>query len=144
MAALTANRRIFIQDIQFIRLDSNVLAVDSDEFYEGQLVSYNGSSKLVPSSDTAGHIFAGVCTGRYTSGATNLTVRPEIRYGHLEWFPVGAGIDTATDVGILAMIEDDNTVTDAAAATNDIPCGRIKYFESKAGVSGAWILIGAA
>lgn len=136
MTALTDNRERFVRGKTPIK--GYGVAVDSDEFYEGGLVSYNGAGRIAPSSDTAGHRIAGVCTQRLTTGASN-TLLVEFEFGHEEWFPHSAIV--AADVGGNCVVVDDDTVTDAAAATNDVEVGRITQIESKRGTAGVWVAI---
>jgi hypothetical protein len=137
MAALTANRERFVRAVGRQEKGSGV-GVDSDEFYEGQLVCFNGSGKIAPAADTAGFRVAGVCTKRVTTGASN-TTEIEFEYGHQEWFP-HSGLVNA-DIGANCVVSDDNTVTETTTATNDVEVGLITEIESLRGTAGVWIRI---
>lgn len=136
MAALTANRQRYMRG-PAPRLGDGV-GVDSDEFYEGQLVSYNTSGKIVPASDAAGERIAGVCTKRITTGASN-TTRIPFEFDHEEWFPGAAA--TAADLNANVSVSDDNNYTDATTATNDVEIGQLKELETIKGTAGGWIHI---
>lgn len=137
MAALAANRARYTRG-PAPRIGDGV-GVDSDEFYEGGLLSWNTSGKLIPSSDTAGERIAGVCTKRVTTGASN-TTRITFEFDHEEWF-AGAAV-TAADMEANVSVSDDNTYTDATTATNDVEIGKMKMLETIKGVAGGWIHIG--
>lgn len=136
MAALTANRARYTRGPAPRKGDG--VGVDSDEFYEGQLLSWNTSGKLVPASDTAGERIAGVCTKRVTTGASN-TLRIEFEFGHEEWFP-GASA-TVADTEANVCVTDDNTYGDNTT-TNDVEIGKLKALETIKGTAGGWIHIG--
>jgi hypothetical protein len=136
MAALTANRKRYTRGPAPRKGDG--VGVDSDEFYEGQLLSWNTSGKLVPSTDTSGERIAGVCTKRVTTGASN-TLRIEFEFGHEEWFP-GASA-TVADLEANVCVTDDNTYGDNTT-TNDVEIGKLKALETLGGVAGGWIHIG--
>lgn len=134
---LTANKERFVRAVERQSKGSGVGA-DSSEFYEGQLVSFSATGRVTPSTDTVGHHIAGVCTKRVTTGASN-TVKIEFEYGHQEWFPSTA--ITAADLGTMAVVSDDTTLTDAGTATNDVEAGVITELETKRGAAGAWIRV---
>lgn len=134
---LTANRERFVRAVERQSKGAGVGA-DSSEFYEGQLVSFNATGRVVPASDTVGHHIAGVSTKRVTTGASN-TVKIEFEYGHQEWFPQTA--ITAADLGTMAVVSDDAILTDAGTATNDVEAGLVQELETRRGVAGAWIRV---
>lgn len=135
MAALSANRTRYVRG-PAPRVGDGV-GVDSDEFYEGQLVSYNTSGKIVPSTDAAGERVAGVCTKRISTGASN-TLRIPFEFDHEEWFP-GASA-TAADLNANVCVTDDNTYGDNTT-TNDVEIGQLKELETIKGTAGGWIHI---
>lgn len=139
MTALAANRARHQRNIELKRRLA-ITGVDSDEFYEGALCNYSASASTVaPAADTSGQRFAGVCAKRLSTGSSN-THKVELEWGHSEWFPQ-SGLAAAQE-GKNAVIGDDNTLTDAAAATNDVPCGMIEELETIDGTAGAWITVG--
>lgn len=135
MAALTANRRRYRRGVA---RKGYAVGADSMQFYEGQLVVFDTAGKLRPAADTSGFRIAGVATKKESTGASN-TREIEFEFGHEEWFPI-TGI-TAADKQAMGMVADDNTVTDAATATNDVEVGLVQNLETKGGVSGAWFRI---
>lgn len=103
--------------------------------YAGAMVCIDpATGRAEPASDTAGLIFAGFATKQYPS-ATADTQTVEFEFGHRVRIPKGAGITNA-DIGAQACIVDDETVTDAGAATNDVKVGIIESIDG----SFAWVL----
>lgn len=135
MTALAANRARYTRGKAPRKGEAT--GADSKEFYEGQLVSYNTSGKIVPASDTAGERIAGVCTKRMTTGASN-TLKVPFEFGHEEWFP-GSGA-TAADLKANVCVADDNNYIDNAA-TNDVEIGQLEELETIKGTAGGWITI---
>lgn len=139
--ALTANRSRHKANLAGVILGS-ALAIDSEEYYEGQILVFTPSAGTVqPGADTSGARIAGVCTKRVTTGAST-TERIPFEYGHLEWFPVAASSIAAGDEGLDAVIADDETLGESADETNDVRAGKIVKLETIAGVAGAWIWVG--
>lgn len=136
MAALAANRARYTRGVARQQKGYGV-GVDSDEFYEGQLVCYDTAGKIAPAADTAGFRIAGVCTKRVTTGASN-TTKIEFEWGHQEWFP-GTGA-TAADMQSNVCVADDNNYVDNTA-TNDVEIGALTQLETVHGVAGGWIRI---
>lgn len=136
MTALAANRERFTRGRMPTR--GSGVGASSKEFYEGQLVAFDTSGKIAPAADTAGFRIAGVALKRQTTGGSN-TVEVEFEWGHEEWFPSTG--PTAADLQSHAMVSDDNNVTDAATATNDVEVGLITELETKRGTAGAWMRI---
>lgn len=135
MAALTANRKRYTRNVHQAKLGSAV-GVDSEEFYEGQGVCSN-AGEAAAAADTSGFRTLGVSIKRASTGSSN-TARIEFEFGHEEWFPQDGNI-AAGDVGANAIWLDDNTLTDAGTATNDVEAGRITELETIDGVAGCWI-----
>jgi hypothetical protein len=141
MAALTANRKRHTRNLANKRT-LEIKGVDSDEFYEGGMVSYSAAaSTLVPSSDTASERIAGVAIARTSTGASN-TVKISVEWGHSEWFATAASSIAAGDEGKDAVVADDQTLSEAADESNDVPAGRIEEIETINGTAGAWITVG--
>lgn len=139
MTALAANKTRRIRSVGSMRV-GELTGVDSDEFYEGGLVSHNNSGRVAPSSDTANHKIAGVAVRRQTTGSSN-TDKVRFEWGHEEWFPQDGNLGNAA-LGLDACILDDQTLTNAGTATNDIRAGKIVELETIGGVAGAWIVVG--
>jgi len=139
VTALAANRMRHVRNIDGVK-DGAITGVDSDEFYTGGMLSLSAAaSTVIPSSDTASERGVGVCIERVTTGTSN-TTKIRFEWGHEEWF-AHTGL-AAGQEGKDAVISDDQTVTDAAAASNDVPIGMITEIETIGGVAGAWILVG--
>lgn len=139
MAVLTANRARRQRNLGSKRRLA-ILGVDSDEFFEGGLVNFSAAaSTVVPASDTASERFAGVSVNRVTTPASN-TLIIELEWGHSEWFE-HTGLAAGQEM-LDAVVSDDSVVTDALAATNDVPVGMIEEFETFDGVAGVWVAIG--
>lgn len=139
MTALLANKDRRIRARGNLRV-GELTGVDSDEFYEGALLSHNNSGKLAPSSDTANHKIAGVNVRRQTTGSSN-TDKVKYEWGHEEWFPHDGALANAS-IGLDACVLDDATLTNAGTAVNDIRVGKIVELETIDGVAGAWVVVG--
>lgn len=136
MAALSANRERTRRNLDGLKL-GEVTGVDSDEFYEGGLVSWSAAAAtIVPSSDTTLERVAGVCTERVTTAGSNTTTI-SYEYGHEEWYP-HTGLVTSQE-GDSVYVSDDNTVTDYAGSTNKIRAGVFREIETIKGTAGAWV-----
>jgi hypothetical protein len=141
MAALTANKVRYQRNLDHKRT-LEITGTDSLEFYEGALCSWAAAASTVgPSSDTASERFAGVCSERVTTGASN-TLKIKLEWGHSEWFPVAATSIAAGDEGKNAVIADDATLSEVADETNDVPAGMIEELETIDGTAGCWITVG--
>jgi len=101
------------------------LTASSNVFYYGSMVCENGSGVAVPATDGSGYAVVGTCdayldnSGALYSSANKVTVRR----GVFRW--ENGGSFTAANIGDLAFVEDDQTVTTAAAASYDIVAGII-------------------
>lgn len=115
----------------------SLVAADSQTFYEGALVMRNSSGDPVVGADTASCTFLGVCAVALTTGSSN-TRRIEFEYGHEEWFRSSL---TKTSIGTNAVISDDEIVTNAATATNDVVVGEIVEAETFEGNTGVWVRV---
>jgi hypothetical protein len=94
----------------------------STTIYKGAIVALEAGLAL-PAADTAGFVVVGIATnGQVSAASGNFYVTVECFFEFL--LDVGAGI-TQADVGAKAVVADDQTVTDAAAGTNDIVVGTI-------------------
>ena len=118
MAALTADKELEMKDPgEIVRLKM----VASKTIYKGSLVSIVGASGLAQASaDAASDIFAGVAVEQSVSAASG-TYWVKIYTGGC--FRLAASSVEEADGGHHVVVLDDQTVTDAAGATNDIPVG---------------------
>jgi hypothetical protein len=105
------------------------------KIWKGALVVYDAAGFIANGSDTAGVKFAGIAneTVDNTGGASGAK-SIEVANGEFQY--PASSLEQA-DAGRLAYIGADNqTITDAGGATNDIPCGTIVEFTS---ATLAWI-----
>lgn len=122
MTAQTANREPSRQEGKQLALKANNL-----HFYRGALAMFDATTGLVvKGADTAGGILAGVVAGEadltaLAAGAGRVEL---YREGVFE-FTYGPGSATDALVGDTVVIADDQTVTTAAVATNDVTAGQI-------------------
>jgi len=138
MTALAANRERTKRNLAGLK-DGEVTGVDSDEFYEGGLVSWSAAAAtLVPSSDTTLERCVGVCTERVTTAASN-ALKVKYEYGHEEWFE-HTGLVTSQE-GDDVYVSDDSVVTDYAGSTNKIRVGSFREIETIKGTAGAWVML---
>lgn len=111
-----------------------------DTYYNGAIICYeSGGSDCVVGTDGSGLRIAGVYHGE-TFTTTADTVG-EVRTDHVEWFRQDGNI-TAAMVGTCALILDDQTVTNATTAAQDIELGEILELETRYGNAGCWIHVG--
>ena len=108
----------------------------STTLYEGALLAFDSTGFLVPAGDTAAHKVAGVCVEQVVNSGSDGDKTAEFDFGQTERFVTSVLV--AADRGDDAVAEDDATLTDAAAATNDVPMGKIIEIES----GFAWIEVG--
>lgn len=126
MAALTADR--VTKSKGKLRRASYPVAA-STTIYAGAMVCINTSGYAVPAADTLSFSdVVGVATAKQdNSSGSNGDISVIVEYGGAFLIDAAAGIDQ-TNVGRDAVVTDDQTVTDAAAGTNDIVVGRILEF----------------
>lgn len=141
MTALAANKKRYVRNLENMQRVGTVLQADSKTLYEGSLSSFDGSGKITNGADTAGHRIAGVSVYNSVSGASNTTIKPELEWGHEEWFPHDGGL-VASMLGKDATILDDATLSKSATTTNDVTAGMIVELETINSVAGAWIRVG--
>jgi len=100
----------------------------STTIYQGALCAFNASGFIVAATDAASLAFAGIaaeyCDNSSGSNGDDSVV---IQRGHIERIPHTDLVQA--DVGKNVVIEDSNSVTDAAGATNDLKAGTLLGFE---------------
>lgn len=107
----------------------------SNHIYAGSIVCENGSAVAVPGEDATGYQVLGRAeeesdnTGANYSSTQTITVRR----GVFRW--ENGGSFTDANIGDLAYVADDKTVTTAASATYDIVAGVIVDVDA----SGVWV-----
>lgn len=123
MTAITSStvpRKIFKGDSDRISLPVAASAI----IFQNGLVSTNSTGYAIPAADTASTEIAGVAefsvTGTAADGGVFVTVKRDCVVNLV----AGTGINIA-DVGKNVMVADDQTVTDASTATNDVEVGRL-------------------
>lgn len=130
MAALTADKKqIFLGEPLHV---ISYKVATSTTIYNGALVALNSSGYLVNASDTASTIVVGFAMEQVVNSGANGAKSIQVATGAIGTLVAGTNINQA-DVGALAYVSDNQTVTDAATATNDIPVGRIVSYDSAAG-----------
>lgn len=111
----------------------------SQVIYQGALVSRNSSGYAIPAADTASTAVIGIAEESVTStSAAAGTFSVKVIMGVVAPFAIQSTSLTVADVGLNALVQDDNTVTDATTATNDIPVGKIV----KVDADGAHVWVG--
>lgn len=119
MAALTADKS---RSVAGNGVGTEYPVAASTTIYAGALVSLNASGLAIPGADTA----STTCVGIAAAGADNSSgsasdINVTVQRGQVETLN---HTDLAqADVGKVVVVENDNSVTDAAGATNDIPAG---------------------
>ena len=134
MAALTADKRRVVQG-KGHRFPVPVAA--STTLYEGAIVCADTSGYGAVGADTASFAALGICTKKVdNSSGSNGDKTAIVERGQLE--KIATSVLVQADVGKNAVIADDQTVTDGAAATNDVELGVIERIES----GYAWVRVG--
>lgn len=140
MAVLTDDkqRRVAGEETKIL---VELTGADSTTFYAGALIGVNSSGRAVNASDAASVFILGVCRERLVTGASN-TLPVKCERGHLEWLPINSTNITAASIGRNACVFDNNMITNAATATNDMVIGTVVSLETVGGVSGAFVHVG--
>lgn len=94
--------------------------------YAGGLVNINASGYATAGADTANHKCVGIAIeGVSNSGGADGAKSVRVLTNVIGEFAVQAGSITIADTGLLALVQDDNTVCDATTGANDIPIGMV-------------------
>lgn len=136
MAALTADR--ITKSKGLVKRQAYPVAAGA-KIFAGSMVCINTSGYAVPAADTANFSpVRGIATAQAdnTSGA-NGAIDVVVEYG-CSFLLACTGAITQADLGAIAMVADDQTVSDAAAMTNDIRAGRIAEIVS---ASAVWVYV---
>ena len=138
MTALTQAARRAIKSPNLGHVESIGMAA-SQVIYQGALVSRNSSGYAIPAADTATTAVIGIAEESVTSTAAAAgTFSIKVIRGVVAPFAIQSTSITVADIGYNAIVQDDNTVTDATTATNDIPVGVIVNVDS----AGAHVCVG--
>lgn len=141
MSAVTTDVSLIQRNPEF-KIEWNAPMKASTQLWTGTICMLNSSGYVITGADTASSTFAGI--GKETKlsstgdGSSNILL---FRAG-VFWFR-HTGL-TVADAGAQACISDNQTVTNAATATNDVKCGQILELETIAGVAGVWVAFGLA
>lgn len=137
MAALTANA---VRLTRGTPKYGTAAVADGSTIYVGAIVMWDASAgRAIPGADSAGDHVLGIAVGAPhqdgvsvtgNSGGTELV---RFAYGHEAFIAANAAL-TAAFTGLDAVVEDDNQLTTAADATNDVRFGRVVEHTS----SGVW------
>lgn len=130
MAALTADKKQTFLGVPQHTVSLKVAT--SMTIYNGALVSVNSSGYAVNASDTASTIVMGVALEQVVNSGANGAKSILVATGVIATLVAGTGI-TQASVGSSCVVSDNQTVTNTATATNDIPVGRIVSYDSTAG-----------
>jgi hypothetical protein len=97
--------------------------------HKGALVGFDADGFAIPASDTASQVVAGVAMeAKDATGLADGAVKVRVQAG-AEWKFIASSITQAM-LGVEMVVVDDNTIDDAAGATNDVPIGRLTEFIS--------------
>lgn len=121
MAALTADKK---REVSGTPLGIKIPVAGSTTIYKGALVVLDAGGDAVPATDASGLPFMGVAAETVdNSGGSDGDKTIVVERGHVELLNHSALV--AADRGKNVVVSDDNTVTDANAATNDLKVGTL-------------------
>lgn len=128
MAALTADRNTRIRTGGAYRTGVGDVAA-ATKIYKGALIAKNAAGYVVPASDTAGLKVIGVAEEQVdnTAGANGAKTVPYLTGCDVELNNAGGAIVQASKHAT-CVVSDDNSVTTAAVAANDIVAGTVSEF----------------
>lgn len=109
------------------------------KIFAGTMVCTDSTGFAVPAADTAAFsTVRGIATAQAdNTGGANAAIDVVVEF-NCEFLLGCTGAITQVDVGQLAMAADDQTVSDAAAMTNDVRVGRIVELVS---ASTCWVYV---
>lgn len=103
----------------------------------GKIVSVNSGGYAIPAADTASTIVVGVAQESVVNAGANGAASVVVRRLKAFKFANGTTAVTQAGVGGNVVVQDAQTVTTAAAATNDIVVGKCLAVDS----DGVWVYI---
>lgn len=125
MAAQTSDRRVQSYETG-ARIKETIGAAANAVWFQGSLVCVNASGFGVRASDTANLRVIGIATNRGdNTGGANGALTIEYEFGGVYEFLIDGSTITEASRGLNAIVLDDQTMTNAATATNDVPAGQI-------------------
>jgi hypothetical protein len=128
--ALSANRDTPMRSGELV-----TIVAASNHIYAGSIVCENGSAAAVAAADASGYAVIGRAEAEVDNTGVNYsaTRTVTVRRGVFRW--ANGGTFTDANIGDLAYVSDDQTVTTAAAATYDIVAGVIIDVDA----DGVWV-----
>ena len=115
----------------------SLLVAASTTIEAGKMVSVNSGGYAIPAADTASTIVVGVAQESVVNSGANGAASVVVRRLKAFKFANGTTAVTQAGVGGNVVVQDAQTVTTAAAATNDIVAGKCLAVES----DGVWVWI---
>ncbi len=138
MTALSAAARRIIRDPQHGR-ELYIPMNASTTIYQGSLVCWDADGYARVAADTANFKIAGVAQETVVNSGADGAASIRVLRGATVNLTIESTSITIADIGYNAIVQDDNTVTDATTATNDIPVGVILDVDA---TNGAWVAVG--
>lgn len=121
--AVTADRRINIENGNNLGSGSCPMAASATIFGGAMVISANASGNCSNATDAAASRFVGVAKRTQTNpGAAGSVVADLYTSGDFNFNIQGSTL-TAANIGQIVVIFDNDTVTNATTAANDIPVG---------------------
>lgn len=136
MTALTADFNARTRPGGSMRVDAYPVAA-STTIYKGGIVAINSSGYAVPAGDTAGHRVAGIAVKK-ADNASGSAGDIDVQVESLVVVRLPATSITQAMLFDPVYVVDDNTVDDAAGATNEVFAGYLVEYES---ATAGWVLI---
>jgi len=125
MTALSADKRVQSYETG-ARILASIGAAANAVWYKGSLIARNASGWGVAASDAANIAVVGIAReGGNNTGGSNGAKEIPIEYGGVYALEIQGSTITRANIGQTAVVQDDQTVTNAATAANDVPIGRI-------------------
>lgn len=123
--ASTADRRSTIENGNILGLGECPMIATTGVVHGGCFVIANTAGNCTNGTDAASSRFVGVAReGATNTGAAGAVIAKLYTSGDF-LFNISASTLDATDIGKTVYIFDNDTVTDAGTATNDIPVGTL-------------------
>jgi len=128
--AVTTDRRLTVENGDILGEGFCPMIATTGVVYAGAMVIANASGNCTNATDAASSRFVGIARrGATNTGAAGAVQAELLTSGDVELNIQGTSLD-ATDIGKTVFIFDNDTVTDAAGATNDIPVGSLVRLSS--------------
>lgn len=137
MTALTQAARRAIKNPQLGAIESLAMNA-STTIYQGAIVCRDAEGYARAAADTASFAVCGIAEETVTNSGADGAAYIKVIRGVVAPFAIQSTSITVADIGYNAMVQDDNTVTDATTAANDIPVGVIVNVDS----AGAHVCVG--